>query len=364
MSPPISTPKPTKSLVQEEPHAKEGKDEKVSAHCHYAFSFQPSHPLREANSGFSASRRSDFAETTDKHGSETAGSCRSFSRHPHLVKSSRADCPRPPSVPIPVIRGLFLPPGPRFRAAFTLVELLVATAVFLFLMLILVSVVGAVSESWTTGRALAETQMRSRAILDLIGRDLRNRVASPTLPAFDGGRFHFYTLQAGSSGGNSTSRRLTFIDYNRNANTAALHRDEADFKEWGAPAADIPLGALNTPNLTLSNNIISEGIPGFAYAYLLANGTYTTNVSTNSPIAVRISLAVLDELATDQLRALGLETELLNVLQSPTPDTKSPAALWKSTMDAAEWKVAGQSLPPKVRRGLRFFERTYPLGNP
>ncbi len=318
-----------------------------------------------------APRRSDFfAETTDNtdnHGSEIAGSCRSFSCHPLLVKDSCADCPGSPSVSIRVIRGVFLPPGScsPARSAFSLVELLVATAVFIFLMVILVSVVGAVSESWTAGRALAETQMRSRAILDLIGRDLRNRVASPVLPAFDGGRLHFYTLQPGSSGVVSTNRRLTFVDYSLGASNAALYRDEAEFKDWASAPSDIPLGATNIPNLTTTASIVAEGIPGFAYAFLLANGTYTTNVSaTNSPIAVRISLAVLDEPALDQLRSLSLETELINVLHPPAPDTNSPAALWKSTLDAAEWKVAGQTLPPNVRRGLRFFERTYPLGNP
>jgi len=307
-------------------------------------------------SNLPASPQNECAETTDntdRHGSENAGRSPAFSSI------------RSPSASIRVIGGLLLSPGSSsLRRAFTLIELLVATAVFLFLMVILVSVVSAISESWTAGRALAETQMRSRAILDLIGRDLRNRVASPTLPAFDGGKLRFYTLQAGSSGVSSTNRRLTFVDYSMGTTAAALHRDEAEFTNSTALPANIPLGATNIPNLNTSNHIIAEGVPGFAYAYLLTNGTYTTNVSaTNSPIAVRISLAVLDAPALDHLRALNLETDLLNVLQASTPDTNSPVDLWKSALDAAGWKVAGKSLPPNVRRGLRFFERTYPLGN-
>jgi prepilin-type N-terminal cleavage/methylation domain-containing protein len=248
---------------------------------------------------------------------------------------------------------------------FTLLEILVSTAVFVVLMLTLVSIVGAISESWSFGRGIAESQLRSRAILDLIGRDLRHKVAQPTLPAFDGGRFRFYTLQGGSSGVSGTDRRLTHVDYSLGTTNATLYRDEAEFTNWSANPTNIPLGATNTPNLATTNNEVAAGVSGFAYAYLLTNGLYTNSLSaTDRPVGVRVSLAVLDEQALTQLRAVGLESNLLQLLQPGPVGTNSPVTFWETALNAAEWKVDGINLPQSVRRRLRFFERTYTWDNP
>ena len=247
---------------------------------------------------------------------------------------------------------------------FTLIEILVSTAVFIALMLTLVSIVGAISESWSFGRGIAESQMRSRAILDLIGRDLGQRVSQSALPAFDGG-FHFYTLQAGSGGVTSTNRRLTYVDYILGTTNAALYRYEAEFTNWSANPTNIPLGATNTPNLDTTNNEVAAGVSGFAYAYLLTNGLYTDSLSaTDRPVGVRVSLAVLDEQALTQLRAVGLESNLLQLLQPGPVGTNSPVTSWETALNAAEWKVDGINLPQSVRRRLRFFERTYTWDNP
>jgi prepilin-type N-terminal cleavage/methylation domain-containing protein len=247
---------------------------------------------------------------------------------------------------------------------FTLIEILVSTAVFIALMLTLGSIVGAISESWSFGLGIAESQMRSRAILDLIGRDLGQRVSQSALPAFDGG-FHFYTLQAGSGGVTSTNRRLTYVDYILGTTNAALYRYEAEFTNWAAAPTMIPLGATNTPALNTTTNEVAAGVSGFSYAYLLTNGIYTNSVSaTNRQVGVRVSLAMLDGQALAQLRAVGLEAGLLDFLQANAPGNNSPLTSWETALNAAEWKVGGSNLPQSVRRRLRFFERTYTWDNP
>jgi Tfp pilus assembly protein PilV len=247
---------------------------------------------------------------------------------------------------------------------FTLIEILVSTAVFIALMLTLVSIVGAISESWSFGRGIAESQMRSRAILDLIGRDLRHRVSQPALPAFDGG-FHFYTVQAGSSGVTSTDRRLTYVDYSLGTTNATLYRNEAEFTNWTSDPATIPLGASNTPGLATTSSELAMGVSGFAFAYLLTNGIYTNSISASDrTVGVRVSLAILDEQALAQLRAVGREGDLLGFLRANAPGTNSPATSWETALNAAGWKVGGSDLPKNVRRRLRFFERTYAWENP
>lgn len=68
--------------------------------------------------------------------------------------------------------------SPRTRAAagegFTLVEIMVATAVLALLLVSLVQVASAVADTWSTGHSRAERRQHGRAIVDFIGRELRS----------------------------------------------------------------------------------------------------------------------------------------------------------------------------------------------
>ncbi|PTY01752.1 hypothetical protein DB346_11190 [Verrucomicrobia bacterium LW23] len=68
------------------------------------------------------------------------------------------------------------PPGfrPGRMRAFTLVEVLVATAIFLVLIVMLASIVNGVSILWVRGSSKMNVLQNGRAVLDFIARDLRN----------------------------------------------------------------------------------------------------------------------------------------------------------------------------------------------
>ncbi len=68
-------------------------------------------------------------------------------------------------------------PPPR-RAAFTLVELLVSTAVIAVLLIMLAQVSGVVGDTWSQVQGRAERRQHGRALVDQIGRELR----AATLP--------------------------------------------------------------------------------------------------------------------------------------------------------------------------------------
>jgi prepilin-type N-terminal cleavage/methylation domain-containing protein len=69
--------------------------------------------------------------------------------------------------------------------AFTLVELLVATAVLSVLVVMLAQVMSMVGDAWSGGTGRAERQQNGRALVDFVGRDLRS-AALPVDPLSNG----------------------------------------------------------------------------------------------------------------------------------------------------------------------------------
>lgn len=70
-------------------------------------------------------------------------------------------------------------------SAFTLVELMVATAVLSVLVVLLAQVMSMVSDAWSGGTGRAERQQNGRALVDFVGRDLRS-AALPVDPNSNG----------------------------------------------------------------------------------------------------------------------------------------------------------------------------------
>ena len=64
---------------------------------------------------------------------------------------------------------------------FTLVEILIATAILSALVLLLASLIGAVSRTWVSGEQKVETFQDGRAILELMSRELSQALISPRL---------------------------------------------------------------------------------------------------------------------------------------------------------------------------------------
>jgi type II secretory pathway pseudopilin PulG len=65
--------------------------------------------------------------------------------------------------------------------AFTLIEMMISVAVLVFILLIVMSFMNAVSATWTSGEQTSSTFQDGRAILDLMGRELTQAAMSPSL---------------------------------------------------------------------------------------------------------------------------------------------------------------------------------------
>ena len=81
------------------------------------------------------------------------------------------------------------------QSAFTLVELLLATAILAIVAVVLTSVLSATSRAWTAGERQVSNFQDGRAILELMSRELSHAVISPNLqfvqnPVFPAGMSH------------------------------------------------------------------------------------------------------------------------------------------------------------------------------
>ncbi len=81
------------------------------------------------------------------------------------------------------------------RSAFSLVELLLATAILAIVAVVLTSILSAASRAWTTGEQQVAKFQDGRAILELVSRELSHAVISPQLqfvqnPSFPAGMSH------------------------------------------------------------------------------------------------------------------------------------------------------------------------------
>ena len=99
----------------------------------------------------------------------------------------------------------------RRSAAFTLVELLVALAITVILVLLLTSVVAATLDAWNQGRNRLDTYSSARQILGRLGDELKGAVANP---AVGGGQIQFVenaALGAVPSSAPGTAENVFFV---------------------------------------------------------------------------------------------------------------------------------------------------------
>jgi prepilin-type N-terminal cleavage/methylation domain-containing protein len=148
-------------------------------------------------------------------------------------------------------------------ASFTLVEILVALAIFSVVLVILGSMLTFAGSIYKDGHGRVENFTKSRAMLDLIAGDLQNGVFRPDLPAFGTGSQYgttngmtalfnagptnaFYTRRAGVG---ANVRPLSLVVYSLTATTATLQR--SDYAVPWTPATDwsgyLPLAPAWTP---------------------------------------------------------------------------------------------------------------------
>lgn len=257
------------------------------------------------------------------------------------------------------------------REGFTLLELLVATAVLAVVLTLMVQVIQYASNVAKNGREAAEVHSSARAILDTIGRDVDNIILDDRLTTFAGdatrdGTLAFYTKIPGiaSANANDPIRRLSLVRYDYDPDAATLSR--ADLGITWQQTNLITFGNTNSlPRLTsVQPRRLCDGVLAFDYVYLHADGKMSRNLSaTTSPVrAMRVTLALLDPEGSRVLAGAAKQEQFIQLFETKRPAITagmiSTKTAWQQALeDPAVWNGIQES----ARRRLKIYDRLIPL---
>lgn len=282
---------------------------------------------------------------------------------------------------------------------FSLLEILVATAVFCMLALLLNQIVTPTMSVVSKGRQYFELNSRARAALDLMARDLSQGVYREDLPAFrdtsDQPALAFFTRRAGQVNPGDTPddyRQLSFVLYRaleQNAGDThfSLWRGAINVR-WDLDGTYPPVNGLDGPMPFSTQTLpvayatandpaksfepVLQGVVRMEVRFLGDDGLYRPAYNTDpdaGPVsrAVIITLVVTDEKTQDLILSAPdtLATfrqrfiEPAGMLDSQDTEMgQTLGALWEPILDsAAIWN----GLPSRARGSVYVFERTVPL---
>jgi type II secretory pathway pseudopilin PulG len=252
-------------------------------------------------------------------------------------------------------------PGNGFRisplSAFSLLEMLVASAILALLLLVFLSVSDYASKAWKGSQEKMEEFSTARIVMNRLRADVETIVLRPDLPLFPGNVMGFMTVKRGVI---SDPRLLSYVEYGTNANNQLTRASRA--YAWDDPPPFSTNSVMSAPATTTTNSL-ADGVVGFQTTFLNKDGTWSTSfVGTNS-IAVRVSLLVVSR---DGLKLLGNTGKLsalagavaLTPAQATDPD-KSPEEVWDSLIS-----TGSPGIDPMAARSLRAFERLFFLPSP
>lgn len=258
-------------------------------------------------------------------------------------------------------------------AAFSLVEILVATAVLAIFLMIGTQLTFHVARATRHGQEVSENYSAGRAVLDIIARDLDGILYRDDLAAFPAnaasdGQLAFYTKVAGlgETGSTIPMRRLSLVSYRfytESTATSSAWLGRSDLGITWDQGDRISFGTtVNLPQLSQAKQRrLCDSMVGFDFVFLLADGT-TTRVPDPDLArvrAVRVTLALLDANSYRILQQSGQDQELIDFLKPRIPTgSGSTKHAWESALESEHFWIR---LPQDVRSRLKIYERTIPL---
>lgn len=258
-------------------------------------------------------------------------------------------------------------PGP---AGFTLIEVLVATAVMVLMLAMFLQMSNSAVSAYRQGRANLDNYATGRALLDALTRDIQCSVIRNDLPSFpmeDGNRsFAFYTALPGIPNDNAGEplRNLSYIKYSLVADgeRSSLLRSNTEIAWTANGSQKVRVGIPLQAPPDVAPRVLADGIVGFDYRFLLRDGTIAQNPESVSQIAaVRVTIATADGASLDTLRDQQKLDPLCKDLReslSAQPATLSAKSLWEDLMNDPSFTA---KYPSRALTGIRFFERVVSL---
>lgn len=195
------------------------------------------------------------------------------------------------------------------RAGFTVLELLVATAILSVIVTLLFTIFDRASNAWIKGEATVDRQRSARTTLELISRDMSQSFITTTATGrviFAGGSNWVYFAAPVAPGGDMVSdlgEYAYFHDSSATANTltryySAPTPDNSTSGKWNPNGRfDSVVPASSTATNLASMSLLAEGAVGFQFQYYDAagNGSFTWDTSDSGPAVQQNVLPALVE---------------------------------------------------------------------
>lgn len=233
-------------------------------------------------------------------------------------------------------------PLPAF--GFTIIELLVATAVIALLSVLLLQMIGMSSAVISSSTKKLDGLLGAQFALDQIGRDIAARIRNPQMseslkPDEMSIASAVDTTTAGS--------RAAWIGY-RVSTTSQLERGLAAL-DWSATLPQ------NAPAWSaLQADVLAEGVLRVELAYIKKDGTFVVSPSLtdfSDVAAIVVAVAVLDPESRKALTDTDIAAIAPALGNATAPNL---TANWEANL-------AASGLHSKAKQSVRFFQRTYVL---
>jgi len=267
------------------------------------------------------------------------------------------------------------------KDAFTLVELLTATAILSLLLVLMFQIVSEILQSTKVQNQQMESVAAARRALDVMACDLQNAVVgedvSILVPSGPGTNlFSLMAYRKGPNGGDATNRFLA-VSYSTNGSDQLFRSyGSVDYSQTNFLTASY---ATNTPPYPLASHILGVEVLAVTEStnYPLTNApeaNWATNAYnntnpntpdgfnalittkpnfasglTNRTYALQVWIAAVDE----QNYALLTNTGKLDVVKAALANASDPSG-WRDAVDAA-------SIPTPSKSGIRILDKTITL---
>lgn len=293
-----------------------------------------------------------------------------------------------------------LPTIHRRSSGFTLIEILVATAVLIILVTMVASIVQSGNTVISSSRKHLSADSEAREVFGQFGMDLARmprRTDLDVLTSSSNNAIFFYSEAPGFQTASDTHQynNLSLVGYRVN-DKAQLERLGKGLNWENQPFltyANQPVTTNSTPvdKSTIAGawkdvvgtgpaygdgvddnyHLLAEGVFRVFYCFQTTDGTYTkspTATALTGPLgdasALILTIAILDE---DSRKIATNTSKLASALPEPDlsgPNPKLPAEAWQSAVDNATKFAQDADIPVAAASRVRIYQRSFPLNTP
>ena len=291
--------------------------------------------------------------------------------------------------------------GQQTRTAFTLIEVLVATAVLALLVLLIANILQSGSVVISGSRKHLGADAEAREVFSQFGMDLARRPRHADLDVLlssSNNALFFYSEAPGFQSTSDTRQfnKLSLVGYRVNQDTQLerlgkgltwdtppflTYADQPPttnstplaastiFGVWGTTVGSAP---AHTDGVDASYHLFARSVFRLFYCFQKTDGSLAL-APTFDPArgkfaetsALILTLAVLDETSR---KTLGDISKLATALPTPTQADLSagrlPAEVWQSAVDNSAQFASDAGIPATAAARVRIYQRSFPLTFP